>query len=58
MTTANDHLKRYPNARTSTVAYLIERDRITQQLRKEVAAEARRRIFKRLTSWPKWVWRW
>jgi hypothetical protein len=52
------HLKRYPNARTSTVAYLIERDRMIQQLRKEVQAEARRKFFKRLASWPKWVWRW
>ncbi|WP_210240422.1 hypothetical protein [Mesorhizobium sp. B1-1-2] len=55
---AANHLKRYPNARTTTVAYLIERDRITQQLRSEVAAEARRKLVKRLTTWPKWVWRW
>ena len=32
--TALDHIKRYPNARTSTLARLIERDKMNEQLRK------------------------
>ncbi len=49
--TIQSHLSKYPNARSSTVAYLIQRDKITQQLRNEVAAEARRKLFARLFGW-------
>lgn len=49
--TISSHIKRYPNARTSTIAYLVERDKITQQLRNEVAAEARRKLFAKLFGW-------
>lgn len=49
-----EHLKRYPNARPSTVVYLIERDRIIMKLRKEVAAERRRNFFRKITR----LWRW
>ena len=45
------HLKRFPQARPTTLAYLIERDKITQQLRNEVAAEARRKLFAKLFGW-------
>jgi hypothetical protein len=47
------HLKRFPNARTSTISYLVQRDKITQQLRNEVAAEARRKLFAKLFGWWK-----
>lgn len=33
---ASDHLRRYPNARPSTLAYLIRRDQKTDQLRREI----------------------
>jgi hypothetical protein len=39
--TATNHLKRYPNARPSTVAYLMRRDAVTEQLRKETAKPKR-----------------
>jgi hypothetical protein len=34
--TAADYLKRFPHARPSTIAYLVERDRVNAQLRREV----------------------
>ena len=46
-----DHLAKYPNARSSTISYLVQRDKITQQLRNEVAAEARRKLFAKLFGW-------
>lgn len=30
-----DHIRKYPNARPSTVAYLMRRDAVTEQLRRE-----------------------
>lgn len=33
-----NHLQRYPNARTTTLAHLIEREKKSEQLRREVAA--------------------
>lgn len=32
---AAEHLKRYPNARPSTVAYLIRRDEMVRRLKRE-----------------------
>jgi hypothetical protein len=31
------HLAKFPHARPSTVAYLIKRDTVTEQLRREIA---------------------
>lgn len=33
------HLAKYPNARTQTIAYLIQREKVTEQLRREVRAK-------------------
>lgn len=52
----SDHLARFPNARPSTIAHLIARERMTERLRKEVAASKRGSLLRRL--WPSWVWRW
>jgi hypothetical protein len=41
MTSANNHLHRYPKARSATLAYLHKRDEKTAQLRREIE-EARR----------------
>ncbi len=46
MNTISRHLSSYPKARSSTLAYLIQRERMTAQLRKEV--EARRKPWLRL----------
>jgi SOS response regulatory protein OraA/RecX len=35
--TAQSHLKRYPSARSSTLAYLEKRQQTTEQLRREMA---------------------
>ena len=51
--TAQDHLKRYPKARPSTIAYLVKRDQTTDQLRKEVET-ARGSV---LTRWLRKFWR-
>lgn len=55
----SDHIRRYPNARTTTILYLAERERINEQLRREVEEKRRRdRIAKiRRVLWPSWVWR-
>ena len=45
--TPAQHLTRYPQARSSTVAYLIAREQKTEQLRKEIAARRRRELFAR-----------
>lgn len=37
MTTAQSHLKRFPHARSTTLAYLEKRDAKTEQLRRELA---------------------
>ena len=39
MNTASKHLKRYPNARASTLAYLEKRDAKVQQLRMEMKSK-------------------
>lgn len=48
MTTASEHIRRYPNARTSTLAHLIEREKMTKRLRREV--QAKRNPFRRLIA--------
>ncbi len=35
-----DHIKRFPRARTSTLVHLIERERLHEQLRMEIAMQA------------------
>lgn len=42
---ASAHLSRYPNARASTLAYLIEREKMTVRLKREVRA----------MRWRKWL---
>ena len=46
MNTLSRHISSYPKARASTLAYLIEREKKHEQLRKEV--EARRKPWLRL----------
>lgn len=45
--TPAQHLTRYPQARSSTLAYLIEREKVHDRLRKEIAARRRRERFER-----------
>lgn len=47
------HLIRYPQARTSTIQYLAKRDEVTEQLRREIAENRK----KRRRSWLFWIWR-
>lgn len=56
---ALDHLRRYPNARPSTIAALVERDRTHAKLRAEVLKLRRKERFARIKRalWPDWVWR-
>lgn len=54
--TALDHLRRFPNARPSTIAALVERDRTHAKLRAEVLKLRRKERIKR-ALWPSWVWR-
>lgn len=36
---ASAHLAKYPNARSSTLAFLIQKEKTTEQLRREVLAK-------------------
>lgn len=51
--TMHDHLRRFPNARPSTLAYLEKRAETTEQLRREIAENQK----KRRRSWLFWIWR-
>lgn len=42
MTTASEHLAKYPNARGKTLAYLIQRDRKNEELRRDAEILAAR----------------
>lgn len=53
---AEDHLRRFPHARPSTLAALIARAIMAERLRKEIAAERKRSLLRRI--WPSWAWRW
>ncbi|MGN6539163.1 MAG: hypothetical protein ACTHKQ_25980 [Mesorhizobium sp.] len=45
--TPAQHLNRYPQARSSTLAYLIRREQLHEQMRRENAARRRRERFER-----------
>lgn len=45
--TPAQHLTRYPGCRSTTLAHMIEREKLHDQLRKEVAARRRRERFER-----------
>ena len=40
MSAVSDHLKRYPNARGSTLAHVEKRDEMTKRLREEIGMDA------------------
>ena len=43
------HLKRFPNARTSTIAYLVRQDAIHQELRRGL--ESKPSLLRKLLGW-------
>lgn len=54
MTTIQDHLRRYPHARPSTLALIEKRNAKTEQLKAEVAAsrrQPRKSIVERFMPW-------
>ncbi|SMF65488.1 hypothetical protein SAMN02982989_3367 [Xaviernesmea oryzae] len=54
MTTINDHLKRYPNARPSTLVYLARRNETTEKLRQEIEAQKRVNEFRHDVGHVSW----
>ena len=48
MITADDHRRRYPNARPSTIAYLIKRDKTNAALIAEVKEKRRQERIERI----------
>jgi len=61
MTDVRTHLIRYPNARTSTVRYLVAREEMTKRLQDEVLEEQLRRTPKPWwgrIDWLPGIWRW
>ena len=48
---AQNHLKRYPGARSSTLARLIKRDQMTEQLQRELGIPKRKSFWQRLLWW-------
>lgn len=57
MTTVSEHLKRYPKARPSTLAYLEKRDAMTKRLVEEMQSTADRKgvIVRLLDTIKRWV---
>ena len=56
MNNVREHLIRYPQARTSTVRYLVQREEMTKRLLKELEAEKRPPVqyknwFNRMMAW-------
>lgn len=66
-TSVQDHLRRFPNARPSTLVLIEKKNAKTEQLKKENEAMAEilrgqlertpRAWWDRLPRWPSWVWR-
>lgn len=58
MTTVQDHLKRFPNARPSTLVYIQRRHDTTERLQAEIAAAQRVNEYRDeigYVSWPRRV---
>lgn len=53
-----NHLQKYPNARSSTLAHFIERERVEANLRGYVEAKRRAARREHMWSflWPIWLW--
>jgi hypothetical protein len=56
MSAVHDHLRRFPHARPSTLAYIEKRAETTERLKREIAARnpvapARKSILDRVVSW-------
>jgi len=50
--TAQSHLRKFPHARSSTLAYLEKRQQTTEQLRREIREQERKR-----RKFLDWLWR-
>lgn len=53
MNVIDQHLQRFPKARTTTLVILQRKAEVTKQLQDEIKAEKRRKRF----SWVSWLWR-
>ena len=53
MNNVREHLIRYPQARTSTVRYLVQREAMTKRLREEVEAAKRVNEFRYSIGWKR-----
>lgn len=58
--TPEEHLKHYPNARTSTLAWIAARNDMTEKLRNKprLNHESKPNVLRRLFRWSAWIWRW
>lgn len=52
-----DYLRRFPSARSSTLAHLAEQERTHAKLRREIAKIHRKQRIERIKRalWPSWV---
>jgi hypothetical protein len=57
MTTASEHLAKYPNARGKTLAYLIQRDRKNAELRIDIERRVDRQVAAAFKTFAINVWR-
>ena len=57
MTTASEHLAKYPNARGKTLAYLIQRHRKNAELRIDIERRVDRQVAAALKTFAINVWR-
>lgn len=52
MTTASEHLAKYPNARGTTLAFLIQRDKKNEELRADIERRIDRLISTAFRTFP------
>jgi hypothetical protein len=47
----HSYLQRYPNARPSTIAHLLKKEQVTEQLRRELGMPKRKSFWQRIAFW-------
>jgi hypothetical protein len=49
--TPTDYIAKYPNARPSTIAHLLKKEQVTEQLRRELGMPKRKSFWQRIAFW-------
>jgi hypothetical protein len=49
--TTSEYLQRFPKARPSTIAHLLKKEQVTEQLRRELGMPKRKSFWQRIAFW-------